>query len=156
MAGSDDVLGSAGYLLLKAGHYIGVEFDAALDALGLNGREFLVLSFVRAADGLSQQALSERLGLDPTLVVGLVDTLEARALMTRSKDPADRRRNLLALTGRGVATHDAAVAAARRAEDGFLAPLTARQRTQLRDALRAVMAPRLPWLDAERSTPGRG
>ena len=49
MAAPDDVLGSAGYLLLKAGHYIGVEFDAALDALGLNGREFLVLSFVRAA-----------------------------------------------------------------------------------------------------------
>lgn len=148
MAASDDVLGSAGYLLLKAGHYIGVEFDAALDSLGLNGREFLVLSFVRTGDGLSQQALSERLGLDPTLVVGLVDTLEHRALVTRTKDPADRRRNLLALTADGVATHDAAIAAARRAEDAFLEPLTAGQRTQLRTALCAVMSPRLPWLDA--------
>jgi DNA-binding MarR family transcriptional regulator len=148
MAPADDVLGSAGYLLLKAGHYIGMEFDAALDALGLNGREFLVLSFVRTADKLSQQGLSERLGLDPTLVVGLVDTLEERSLVTRTKDPADRRRNLLALTAMGVDTHDAAVAAARRAEDAFLAPLTDRQRTQLRSALRAVMSPRLPWLDA--------
>jgi len=146
MAPSDDVLGSAGYLLLKAGHHLGIEFDAALGDLGLSGREFLVLSFVRAADGLSQQALSERLGLDPTLVVGLVDGLEARQLMTRTKDPTDRRRNVLGLTSAGAAAHDAAVAAATRAEDAFLAPLGAAQRRALRSALRTVMAPRLPWL----------
>ena len=40
-----------------------------------------MLSFVRAADGLSQQELSARLGLDPTIVVGLVDGLEERGLM---------------------------------------------------------------------------
>ena len=147
MTPADDVLSSAGYLLLKAGHYIGSEFDAVLTTLGLTGREFLVLSFVRAADGLSQQALAARLGLDPTLVVGLVDGLEDRSLMTRSKDPADRRRNVLALTAEGTAVHDAAVAAAGRAEEAFLDPLTPRQRTELRTALRAVMAPRLPWLD---------
>src|SRR5689334_19152115 len=101
MAPADDVLTSAGYLLLKAGHHIGNDFDAALTTLGLTGREFLVLSFVRAADGLSQQALAARLGLDPTLVVGLVDGLEARGLVTRTKDPADRRRNLLGLTEEG-------------------------------------------------------
>jgi DNA-binding MarR family transcriptional regulator len=147
MAPADDVLTSAGYLMLKAGHVIGVEFEAALDSLGLSGREFLVLSFVRTAPGLSQQALSERLGLDPTLVVGLVDALEDRSYVRRGKDRADRRRNVLSLTEAGVAVHEEAVAAARRAEQGFLAPLTADQRAELRVALRAVMAPRLPWLD---------
>ena len=147
MSPADDVLTSAGYLLLKAGHHIGNDFDAALTTLGLTGREFLVLSFVRAADGLSQQALAARLGLDPTLVVGLVDGLEERGLVTRTKDPADRRRNLLGLTDEGTAGHDAAVAAARQAEEAFLDPLSPRQRAQLRTALRAVMAPRLPWLD---------
>ncbi len=148
MAPADEVLTSAGYLLLKAGHYISIEFDAALTSIGLNGREFLVLSFVRADDALSQQGLSERLGLDPTLVVGLVDTLEDRALVTRTKDPADRRRNILAVTAEGRAVHDAAIAAARRAEAAFLAPLSATRRTELRRALRTIMAPRLPWLDA--------
>ena len=143
----DDVLRSAGYLLMKAGHHIGADFDAALTSVGVNGRELLVLSFVRAADGLSQQELSGRLGLDPTIVVGLVDGLEARGLMTRSRHPADRRRNVLALTDAGVAAHDSAVAAARRAEDAFLGPLTPRQRTELATALRAVMAPRLGWLE---------
>jgi DNA-binding MarR family transcriptional regulator len=148
MAPADDVLTSAGYLLLKAGHVIGVEFEAALDSLGLTGREFLVLSFVRTAPDLSQQGLSERLGLDPTLVVGLVDALEERSYLRRAKDPADRRRNVLSLTTSGIAVHDDAVAAAGHAEQAFLAPLTPAQRTELRTALRAVMGPRLPWLDA--------
>jgi DNA-binding MarR family transcriptional regulator len=143
---AEEVLASAGYLLLKAGRYIGDEFDAALTSLGLTGREFLVLSFVRAAHGLSQQELSARLALDPTIVVGLLDGLEDRAWISRARDPADRRRNLLSLTAAGLAVHDDAVAAAARAEDAFLAPLTATQRRQLRAALRAVMAPRLPWL----------
>ena len=64
-AADDDVLRSAGYLLMKAGHYIGIEFDAALTSLGLSGREFLLLSFVRSASGLSQQELSARLGARP-------------------------------------------------------------------------------------------
>jgi DNA-binding MarR family transcriptional regulator len=144
--GNDDVLRSAGYLLIKAGHYIGLEFDAALTELGLSGRELLLLSFVRSSSGLSQQELSARLGLDPTIVVGLVDALEDRGLVRRAKDPADRRRNVLSATPQGEATHDAAIAAVRRAEDAFLAPLPASQRAQLAKALRAVMAPRLAWL----------
>jgi len=147
MAPADDVLTSAGYLLLKAGHYIGLEFETELDALGLSGREFLVLTFVRTGEGLSQQGLSERLGLDPTLVVGLVDALESRSFLRRAKDPNDRRRNILSLTPAGVAVHGKAVAAARRAEQSFLAPLWQAQRAELRAALRAVMAPRLPWLE---------
>jgi DNA-binding MarR family transcriptional regulator len=146
-AADDDVLRSAGYLLMKAGHHIGVEFDAALTSLGLTAREFLLLSFVRSRSGLSQQELSARLGLDPTIVVGLVDALEGRGLVMRAKDPADRRRNVLSATEQGVGAHDAAVAAARRAEDAFLAPLSAPQRAQLAKALRAVLAPKLSWLD---------
>ncbi len=146
-AADDDVLRSAGYLLMKAGHYIGIDFDAALTSLGLSGREFLLLSFVRSASGLSQQELSARLALDPTIVVGLVDALEDRGLVRRAKDPADRRRNVLSATSEGEAIHDAAIAAARRAQEAFLAPLSPTQRTQLAKALRAVLAPRLAWLD---------
>ena len=149
MAPADDVLTSAGYLLLKAGHHIAVDFETALDSLGLSGREFLVLSNVRAADGLSQQGLSERLGLDPTLVVGLVDALEDRAFVRRSKDPADRRRNILSLTAAGIAVHDDAVAAARHAEERVPRAAVARparraaSRVAGRDGAAAAVARRL-------------
>jgi len=146
MTADDDVLRSPGYLLMKAGHHIGLELDAALREVGVSGRELLVLSFVRSHPGLSQQDLSACLGLDPTIVVGLLDALEGRGLLRRGKDLTDRRRNVLGVTPEGVAVHDAATDAARRAEDAFLAPLSAAQRTQLAKALRVMLEPRLSWL----------
>ncbi len=147
MPPSDPVLTSAGYLLLKAGFHVGQHFDAVLSRVGLTAREFLVLGFVGSAEGLSQQELSTRLGLDPTIVVGLVDALEERRLMTRTRDPADRRRNLLGLTAAGTALYEEAVAAAGAAEAAFLEPLSQDERTELRRLLHIVMAPRLPWLE---------
>jgi DNA-binding MarR family transcriptional regulator len=142
----DPVLTSAGYLLLKAGHFVGEEFDATLASLGLNRREFLMLSYVSASKGLSQQELSARLGIDPTIVVGLVDALEDRGLMTRTRDSADRRRNVLGLTDDGHDLHGRAVETAAAAEDLFLAPLSEAERETLRDLLHEIMRPRLPWL----------
>ena len=87
----DPVLTSAGYLMIKAGHYLGQGFEAALAALGHLGPRVPRADFVRAADGLSQQELSARLGLDPTIVVGLVDGLEDRGpdvAPTRSRPTA--------------------------------------------------------------------
>ena len=147
MAPADSVLTSAGYLLLKAGHYLGLEFEATLGDVCVSAREFLVLSFVRATDGLSQQELSARLGLDPTIVVGLVDALEERGLMQRRRDPADRRRNVLSATPAGDAVHVDAVDAAAKAEADFLAPLSPAQRAELRGWLQAVLRPRLAWLE---------
>ena len=149
MSTSDPVLTSAGYLLLKAGHYMGQDFDDTLKSLALTGREFLVLSFVSAAEGLSQQELADRLGLDPTIIVGLVDTMEDRGLMTRTRDAADRRRNVLGLTSTGHELHTRAVEAAAAAQAEFLAPLSEAEREKLRKLLHAVMAPRLRWLGAD-------
>jgi DNA-binding MarR family transcriptional regulator len=148
----DPVLGSAGYLLLKAGHYMGQEFEATLAELGLTGREFLVLTFVASAEGLPQQELSERLGLDPTLIVGLVDALEERRLMTRRRDATDRRRNVLTLTAAGRKLYQRSVDAAAAAEASFLAPLTPTDREVLRGLLHTTMRPRLRWLDGPAGT----
>jgi DNA-binding MarR family transcriptional regulator len=150
---ASEPLTSAGYLLIKAGHHIGLEFEAALGRVGLSGREFLVLSFVASAEDLSQQDLSERLGLDPTIVVGLVDALEERQWMTRTRDPADRRRNVLRLTAAGRTAHTRAVRAAQAAEDAFLETLGSAERETLRTLLNDVMRRRLPWLADERTTP---
>ncbi len=147
LADDDPLLGSAGYLLLKAGHYIREEFEDGLTALDLNAREMLVLSFVGATAGLSQQELSTRLGIDPTLIVGLIDNLEGRGLMERNRDPEDRRRNVLSLTAAGEALQADAMTTARTIEEGFLAPLDADERLALRGLLRSIMVPRLAWLD---------
>jgi DNA-binding MarR family transcriptional regulator len=148
MPATDPVLSSAGYLLLKAGHYMGQAFDGALAAVGLSSRELLVLSFVASSEGLPQQDLGDRLNLDPTIIVGLVDALEDRGLVQRRRDVADRRRNVITLTATGRRAYHRAVQAAASAEADFLRPLEAAEREELRHLLRRAVSPRLPWLDA--------
>jgi len=143
---ADPLLTSAGYLLLKAGTHFHTLIDATLAELGLNGRQLLVLTFTGSEDDLSQQMLSVRLGLDPTIVVALVDELEDRGLVVRERDPDDRRRHRLRITAKGRKVHAAAVRAVATAEQEFLAPLARGDREALRDALVTMMTPRLPWM----------
>jgi DNA-binding MarR family transcriptional regulator len=146
MTGSDPVLTSAGYLLLKAGTQFHGVIDDALGAEDLTGRQFLVLTFVGGEDQLSQLELSRRLNLDPTIIVGLLDDLEDRGLVTRVRDPADRRRHLLELTVTGRRLQDRAARAVAVAEREFLAPIGAADRKQLRRLLLEVMRSRVTWL----------
>lgn len=149
MNGPDPVLSSAGYLLLKAGTQFHAVIDDALAAVDLTGRQFLVLTFAGGPDPLSQLELSRRLSLDLTIVVGLLDELEDRGFVNRVRDPADRRRHRLELTGAGRKAQARAAKAVAVAEREFLAPLAAADRKELRGLLLEVMRSRLPWLDDE-------
>ena len=139
------VVGSAGYLLYKAGMIGQRGFDDAFASVGLTAREFLVLSFASEA-ALSQQDVARRLAIDPTLMVGVVDDLEGRGLLRRDKDPADRRRYLLTVTAEGFALLATARTTATNAERAFLDPLDDDQRAQLEELLLVLMTPKLPWL----------
>lgn len=143
------MLTSAGYLLLKAGTQFHAVIDDALASLGLNGRQLLVLTFVGTEAHLSQKMLATRLGLDPTIVVALVDELEDRTLVARERDPDDRRRHRLRLTPAGRKLHAQAVRTVTDAEREFLAPLDRTERAELRRLLVATMTPRLPWLGGD-------
>jgi DNA-binding MarR family transcriptional regulator len=49
----------------------------------------------------SMRALAQCLHVDPSAITGLVDRLEAKALVERQPDPDDRRVKALVLTARG-------------------------------------------------------
>ena len=55
-----------------------------------------------AGEPLSQVELSRRTGIDSADVVGLLRGLESRAMLVRSSDPEDRRRNVVPITGAGT------------------------------------------------------
>ena len=95
---------------------------------------------------LSQSELSARLGLDPTIVLGVIDALEERAAIRRTRDPADRQRSLLEITASGRKLHAKASAAVAIAERDFLGPLGATDRKELRRLLLEVMQHRIAWL----------
>src|SRR6202049_416075 len=76
--------------------------EATLEPGGLRPRHLIALNLLSEGGPTSQQALADSLSLDPSNVVGLLNELEERQLITRRRDPADRRRPLVALSPRGA------------------------------------------------------
>jgi MarR family transcriptional regulator, organic hydroperoxide resistance regulator len=63
--------------------------------------QLLCLHALHEQDGLPLQALSQSVNLCASTVNGIVDRLEAKALLTRTRHPRDRRRLVLNLTPAG-------------------------------------------------------
>jgi DNA-binding MarR family transcriptional regulator len=95
---------SVGFLISQLGFFSSRGFTEALEPAGIDPRQFLLMRFVAAAEGQSQQALAERLAVPASRMVALVDHLEEAGLVERRPDPEDRRVRGLHLTrkGRGV------------------------------------------------------
>jgi DNA-binding MarR family transcriptional regulator len=94
-----------------------------------------VLHHLRQAGPLSQQELGSALRINPSNLVGLLDTLEGDGLIVRPRDPADRRRHLVELTAEGQRRLAEAKRAVAVAEQDLLAPLTEVERVQLNGVL---------------------
>jgi len=92
---------SAGFLLSKAAQISRTEFEAGLEEFGVTARQFGVLQLVDLHGPQSQQHIGHVLRIDRTTMVALIDSLESARLVTRVKDPDDRRRYAVSLTDRG-------------------------------------------------------
>ena len=68
-----------------------------------------------------------------------LDRLEARGLIRRDRDPADRRGTLVTLTDDGLATIDIVETKNVQNEKRLLAPLTRTQRNTLAQLLRELL-----------------
>jgi DNA-binding MarR family transcriptional regulator len=117
----------------EAGHFV--------EAGCLRPRQLVALNLLHEHGPLSQQALGEALSLDPSNVVGLLNELEERGLITRQRDPADRRRHIVSLSPAGQA--EAATGGQLAAiEDDVLKALSPAERATLHELLqRAVGGP---------------
>jgi DNA-binding MarR family transcriptional regulator len=129
-----------GYLLKRAFLDLEELHREHLEPSGINGRELSVLLLLDAREPESQQATAERLEVDRTTMVALLDGLEAKGLVARQADPSDRRRNVVALTSKGRRTLEKAVKASDEAEARLLGPLDASERKQLRALLARLRA----------------
>ena len=126
-----------GLLLVQLGFHVGRQFREALAPLGLEPRHVGLLRRLATAEGQSQQALAQTLGITPNRMVFLVDDLEAHGLVERRRNPADRRSHALHLTARGrQALRDASDVTSHHAELGH--SLTADERRQLTALLRRL------------------
>lgn len=131
---------SVGFLISQLGFVSSRGFVEALRPLGIDPREWTLLRYVAQAEGQSQQALAERLGLPASGMVALVDRLEQAGLLERRPGPDDRRVRALHLTAKGRRTLKRAVDVAIGYEEELCAGLKAGEREQLIDLLQKLQA----------------
>lgn len=89
------------FLLSQLGAYAAARFAERVAELGLQPSDLGLLRLIAVDQGLSQQALATRLGVAPSRVVALVDALEAKQLVERTRSTRDRRVSELHLSERG-------------------------------------------------------
>src|ERR1700689_1375657 len=126
------------FLLSSVGYAVSRRFHQILAPLQLEPREFALMRAVGAAEGQSQQAVAERLQIPPSRMVAFVDALEARGLLQRRPNPADRRARALYLTAAGRKLLGRAFVLASELEADLCAQLSDAEREQLLELLRRV------------------
>ena len=126
---------SVGFLVSQLGFISSKRFMQALEPLGIDPREFLLLRFVAASEGQSQQALAERMAVPPSRMVALGDRLEENGLLERRPHPDDRRIRALHLTAEGQDVLGRAGEIAIGFEAALCASLEEGERDQLIDLL---------------------
>jgi len=80
------------------------ELDRRLRPLGLSRSKWtLLMTLSRGAQGASQKALADQLGIEGATLVGLLDRLERDGLVERRSAEDDRRVNAVHLSRKGQA-----------------------------------------------------
>jgi DNA-binding MarR family transcriptional regulator len=117
------------------------ETGRCFEAGCLRPRQLVALNLLHEHGPLSQQALGEALTLDPSNVVGLLNELEERGLITRQRDPADRRRHIVSLSPAGQAELATTGGQLTAIEDDVLKALSPAERATLYELLQRAVGP---------------
>ena len=95
-------LSRSALLLVKLGNEVMAQAEDPLAAIGLSGRQYIVLAVLSEDAPPSQQELAGLCGLLPAQIVPVIDELERRGLVARQRSEADRRRSVVTLTPAGT------------------------------------------------------
>jgi DNA-binding MarR family transcriptional regulator len=134
----DEHRSSPGLLLALIGQDAMRRLRAAHTAHDLKPRQFQILGLLHDQGAVAQSELAQTMGVAPSILVTLLNPLEVDGLVTRERDPGDRRRHLVTLTAAGNRHLDSAARAQKDAEDALFASLDDTQREQLRSLLLAL------------------
>jgi len=127
------------FLLAQLGALAASRFSERTKPLGLTPSDAGTLRLLGRNPGLSQRALADRLGAVPSRIVPLIDSLESRGLVKRTRSSTDRRNYELRLTPEGTATLVRLRAVAEEHEKELLQALSPEQAAQL-EALLVLVA----------------
>ena len=131
---------SVGFTISTIGYALARAFRELLEPLGLDPKVFAMLASVASSEGVTQQAIAERMRVAPSRMVAFVDSLEERGLLERRQNPDDRRARALYLTQSGRDLLGRAFARAAEHEKRLTSDLSDEERRRLLDLLARVGA----------------
>jgi DNA-binding MarR family transcriptional regulator len=126
------------FLLAALGAHAKVRFAELLTPLGLQPAHFGVLRRLHDSEGCSQQTIADAMRLRRSVMVGLIDELEAMGFVERRRHPADRRANALHLTAAGKQVLLRADRLAAQLDVELLAPIPDEERSAFLEQLRRL------------------
>lgn len=124
-----------GFLLSRLGTSTRLRLAEAVAPLGLTLRQFVVLKAINSHEGLSQVQLGERLRIDASSIVQVLDDCQRDGLAERRQSPADRRRYAIFLTEAGKLKLISGTRVVKRVQDELFAALDDSQTAQLLELL---------------------
>ena len=92
---------SVGFFLNRARNTLLMQLDAALQGLDISGQQMGILLSLERGVAATPYELSKLLGIDTGLMTRMLDKLEAKGLLARTRSTTDRRVVNLALTDKG-------------------------------------------------------
>jgi len=127
--------------------------EASMSPGGLRPRHLIALKLLCEQGPASQQGLADWLSLDPSNVVGLLNELEERELITRRRDRSDRRRHIVEVSALGEDELALAYTRLSSVEDNLLSALSAEERDTLYNLLVRAVGVQSPPCDAADEPP---
>jgi DNA-binding MarR family transcriptional regulator len=149
---SPEVAEFAGQLFFRLWRASHTRIATALESIGLTPASFGLLNVLAAREGAMQQELGCAMGVDPSTMVALIDSLEGAGLAKRRPHPKDRRARAVGITPKGRRALEKGRGMAAQVEDEVLQGLTPDERRQLHKLLRRALEtspPQSPWTAAE-------
>jgi DNA-binding MarR family transcriptional regulator len=114
--------------------------DARRIGIGLHGStlrapHMTVLAGLTEFGPASQKEISDRLRIDPSDLVSVLDDLQEQGMVSRSRDGRDRRRYVVTIKPAGHKALELRLSQLRELNDVLLGPLSAEERSTLHELL---------------------
>jgi MarR family transcriptional regulator, lower aerobic nicotinate degradation pathway regulator len=122
-------------LIARVARVVRQRFEQVLNPIGLRQRHVVALSYLRGYGPTPQQKLADRLRMDPSSMVCLLNELEEEELVIRNRDRTDRRRAIVELSAHGERALQKVDRALEIVEDEVLTVLDGTERALLHDLL---------------------
>jgi DNA-binding MarR family transcriptional regulator len=139
-----ELVASSGFLMARLGLAFKATALKRIEDEGFDAHHYSVLAILAEDARETQSTIAEALAVDPSRLVGLLDSLEERGAVVRERDPQDRRRHVVTITPAGKKQLQRLRAIAKEVEDEFFGPLGDEERATLHSLLARLACARDP------------